>query len=140
MTCRFLAAVAILLTAAPASASPWDRLFRVEDKVFAVAAPTAIALSALDAYGTKACVDRRECAEANLLLAPFVERHGIGPAMATKVAIDAGLIVGMAWLRHRFPEHGKSTAAAAITMVAVRGYVVYRNHRTVEAARQAAGR
>lgn len=96
---------------------------------------TYIGLSAADAIITYRAVSDGRAREANPLLVPFVESHGIGKTMAAKFAVNVGTELGLRYIEHRWPERQKTVLAARIAAVAVQGYVVARNLRVLRESR-----
>ncbi len=104
------------------------------DKLAIATTPTYLALAAIDGWDTVACVRAGRCHEANPILKPVVERHGIGPTMTGKVVLQAGFATGVFWAMHRWPAQKKYIVASYITMTVLQGVVVVANRRTLERA------
>lgn len=96
-----------------------------------LAAGAYVGLAAIDAKNTYDCVKAGTCVEANPLIRPFVERRGIGPAMAGKVAVNVGMLAATQAITSRWPDRHRMRAVAYVSMMLVQGYVVYRNERVL---------
>lgn len=121
--------LALLGVAAPARA---QQRWAAEDRLFVVVLPVYGVLAWKDASDTIDCVKARVCHEANPLIRPFVDRHGITSAMTGKLAIQAGIAGGLGYAMHRWPSKKRYILASFVTMTALQGYVVYRNHQTLK--------
>ena len=118
------ALLACLLVPAAAHADP-DRQFRVALGAYITAA-------ALDGSITSYCVGRGECREANPLLAPVVERHGVVAAMTLKGAFHGG-ILGILLSMHK--ERPKVALWTTIGLLAAQVAVDAHNVKTLRRTR-----
>ena len=90
-----------------------------------------VGLSAWDAGLTYRAVKSHQANEANPLIVPFVEAHGIGSAMVGKLAIDAGVIGGMAYIAKRWPGSKRAMLGGHIAQAAVKMFVISHNMRVL---------
>lgn len=115
------------------SASAEDR-GRIEIANLA-AGVTYIGLASADAVITYRSVSDGRAREANPLLVPFVESHGIGRTMGAKLAVNIGMELGLRYIERRWPESRKSVLLARIAAVGVQGFVVAHNLRVLRGVR-----
>jgi dipeptide/tripeptide permease len=87
----------------------------------------SISLSFADAIITYRAVKSGRAREANPLLVPFVETHGIGKTMIAKVGVDFGQELGLRYIAHRWPERKKTVMIARVAAVGLKGFVVAHN-------------
>lgn len=115
-----------LLLAAPASAQT------TEDRLFHGLQLAQIGTAAIDGALTVECVQHIVgCHEANPIMRPFVDQHGIVRAMTGKVAVNAGIGLGALWLWQRYPEHKRLVITVLSVFVAGNLYADIGNYRTV---------
>lgn len=107
----------------------------VLDTTFLVTLPVYGGLAAIDAHGTIGCVRLGTCHEANILLRPIVDRHGIEVAMGSKLAAQAGVAAFAGWAMRRYPDQKKWIVVGFVTGTALQGVVVALNARTLRNAR-----
>ena len=133
MLIRLCVVAALLLLPSPVRAAdhPRDQL-----SVALLAAGTVnVGLSAWDAGLTYRAVRSHQAHEVNPLIVPFVEAHGIGPAMVGKLAIDTGTIVGMSYMAKRWPGSRRAVLGGYIAQAAIKGFVIRHNLRVLREQR-----
>lgn len=110
----------LLLLAKPSAAAQAD--------IFPVLGGAYVGLGVWDGYTTVQCSKLGTCHEANPLLRPFVDEHGIAPVMTAKVAFQVGTL---ALLCHWRKDHPRETMAALLSLIVLQSYVNIRNARTL---------
>jgi hypothetical protein len=128
---RIFIVLALLLVAEPAF--PQD----VSDQIFHALTPTYAGLAAWDARTTLDCVDRFAwCSEGNVTgLKQVSDRVGIKGAMATKLAIHGGIIMGLTLVRQKWPSQKPWINGALGILSAFQLYVNIKNDQTIQKAR-----
>lgn len=120
--------VGFLLLSAPLAQADDDHRL---DLASSVALITYVGTSVADARFTVQCVHRHVCREANPLLAPIVNKHGIGTAMTAKVAFNLGVVGVMQVISHQWPERKKTLFFSLLAANAVNVAVLAHNHRVL---------
>jgi hypothetical protein len=119
--------ILLLMLSSPApllAQTPSDRTFHGLQAAY-------VGLATMDAVTTSLCVQRRTCHEANPILRPLVDRHGIRTAMTVKLATQGAISGGFFYAWKHYPEHRKGLLLSLATMTALQGYVDYRNYQTL---------
>ena len=125
--CRLVTSIGICLWLAGATAA------HASPRVRTILAGTTYAgLATWDAALTVKCVQAKTCHEANPLLAPLVNRHGIKTAMTAKLALNTAMTGGAIYVARKYPHRRKTITAMLMSMAAVQGYVVYRNYQVIQ--------
>ena len=128
---KILLVVLVLLVPRPAAAQSSDALFNA-------GVVALLALDAVDAWSTYACVSEypTQCHEANPVIRPFVDKHGVAVAMGGKLAVNAAILGVAALVRHKKPEWKKGIGLSLVSMGGVQVVVDVMNVRTLQTLRQ----
>lgn len=131
---RALFVLLLAMLSVPAAAqtsSPWgtdDRWWRIpESRLFVAGSMTYLVFAGLDAGITRQCILAGTCVEVNPTLVPLVERWGPTSAMAVKVGVNAGIVLGLHYVDHRWPDKRHLTRKLPWVLAAVQGSVVLWN-------------
>lgn len=116
----------MVLLARPARAEDWQRA------AFHASLAGLGVFAWKDAEMTIDCVRRQVCQEANPIIRPFVDRHGIERAMTGKLAVQAGIAGFHVYAWHRWPARKPVILASLVTMTVLQGLVVAHNHRVLQ--------